>query len=219
MRNNGEDVHQGHLVHEMAEWLPKNGDRLFVPSDNGANLDPLCVTKSGKERSQVGRWELYADGFLQAADGLVDGTPGYQDALIYPILNLYRHHLELELKHVIRCCAGEREVLDQLSGKDLHSLSSLWHKMVEVYPRFGTWASPECTQACYDLVSEFDRHDPNSQASRYPLDRQERQTLLKLENVDLTIFKQGVHKISHYLSTVIEQLGSDRDWEEEMNSW
>src|SRR5713226_4648281 len=83
------------LAEEFADWLPKKGDRLFIPGLAGAVLDPLGMTAHGKPRNQTGRWRLYASGFLQAADQLVDGWKGlaYQDELIYPILSLYRHHL------------------------------------------------------------------------------------------------------------------------------
>ncbi len=47
----------------------------------------------------------------------------------------------------------------------------------------------------------------------------ENQTLARLDIVDLSTLKVGIHKISHYLGTIIEQIGDDRDQEAEMASW
>jgi hypothetical protein len=47
----------------------------------------------------------------------------------------------------------------------------------------------------------------------------ENQTLARLDIVDLPTLKVGIHKISHYLGTIIEQIGDDRDREAEMASW
>lgn len=69
------------------------------------------------------------------------------------------------------------------------------------------------------MLFEFDDHDPTSQGARYPIDRKGNQTLVRLERVDLQALKLGVHKISHYLSTIIEQIHADTEWESEMASW
>ena len=208
------------IARELADWMPNPGDRLFVATDTGARLDPLGLTARGEERHPAGRWQLYAGGFLSAADQLVDGCRdhAYEDELIYPILTLYRHHLELQLKYVLRCCPDCTENLRQwLCTK--HSLVALWNRLAEIYPRFSEWASAGCTTVCQELIAEFDEHDPKSQAGRYPVDRQERPTLTRLEIVDLQALRLGVHKVSHYLGTIIEQIGEDREWEAEMASW
>jgi hypothetical protein len=218
--NFGDGSSEANIAKEIADWLPKPGDRMFVASDTGVRLDPLGFSAYGGPRELTGRWQLYSGGFLSAGDRLVESCTGlpHEDELIYPIVNLYRHHLELELKYVLRCCPGCTEELKKwLIGT--HSLGTLWNKIAETYPRFGQWASPECTEASRHLILEFDVHDPKSQAGRYPVDQQGNQTLVRLEIVDLPTFKLGVHKISHFLGTIIEQIGEDREWEAEMNSW
>src|SRR5260370_6794126 len=87
---------------ELREWLPGPGDALIEDTSSAVRVDPLGYSEphSPAARSLIGRWDLYSDGFLHAGDRLVDGltaSPG-EDELLYPILYLYRHHLELELK-------------------------------------------------------------------------------------------------------------------------
>lgn len=222
-----EDKHFGDLRSEqlkierqLADWLPKAGDRLFIGSNTGAYVDPLGFSAPGGQRSLTGRWQLYSGGFLAGGDRLADGCRGlpHEDALVYPILSLYRHHLELELKYVLFCCPNCTEDVRQWL-RNKHCLRDLWDKVEELYPRLSVWASPECTGACRKLIYEFSEHDLNSQSSRYPIDKKGNQTLTRLEVVDLPTLKLGVHKISHYLGTIIEQIGEDRDWEAEMASW
>jgi hypothetical protein len=54
---------------------------------------------------------------------------------------------------------------------------------------------------------------------RHPIDKNGNPTLAGLELIDLQALALGVHKISHYLDAVMEQIGEDRDWESEMASW
>lgn len=208
------------IERELADWLPKPGDRLFVPTVTGAHLDPLGLTRPGQERPLTGRWKLYTAAFLGAADRLVEGCQGHacEDELIYPILTLYRHHLELQLKYVLRCSPNCTKKLRVRLCRE-HSLVALWKKLTEVYPAFSEWASVECTAACEGLIREFDEHDPTSQAGRYPFDKRGRPSLARLEAVDLETLRLGTHKISHYLGTVIEQIHQEREWEAEMASW
>ncbi len=178
------------LEEEMRERLPSPGDRLFVETVGAALLDPLGLSAPGEQRSPIGKWDLYADGFLHAADRIVDSWAGqpWEDEFIYPILALYRHHLELLLKLVIRSAPGfTDEVRDWLYKT--HELDKLWSKLEEVYRDSHLWASKECTEACAELIKELSKHDPKSYAARYPIDRQERQTLEQLRAIDLRILR------------------------------
>jgi len=196
---------------ELRNRLPSTGDRLFVETLGGAVLDPLGLSAPGEQRSPIGRWGLYADGFLHAADRIVESWAGqpWEDELIYPILALYRHHLELQLKLVIRSSPGFTDELREWLYRT-HELDKLWNKLEEVYPESHSWASRECTGACAEPLKELSEHDPKSMAAHYPVDRQERQTLEQLRAIDLRILKRGVHKISHYLGTIIESIHLER---------
>ena len=210
------DGEESQIATEARDWLPKKGDRVFVATNEGCRLDPLGFTGYGEPRNPTGRWQLYASGFLSAADRLVESYMGcaHEDEFIYPILSLYRHHLELELKYVLRCCPAYYEDLEEWLTKE-HGLCALWRKIAELYPRFGEWTSKDCTDGCECLITEFDEHDPNSQAGRYPQDRRGNQTLGRLEIVGLKELKLGAGKVSHYLATITEQIAEDRDSETE----
>ena len=97
---------------ELLDWepsFPKVGDTLFQPSASGACVDPIGSSSPIDQQrpSPGGRWGLYTIGFLKAGDRLVDSLkpdematpPGA--ALLYPVLFLYRHYVELELKGIL----------------------------------------------------------------------------------------------------------------------
>lgn len=119
------------------------------------------------------------------------------------------------LKLVIRSAPGFTDkVRNWLYDTD--ELDKLWKKLEEDSHR---WAAKECTQACAKLIEQFSEYDPKSIAVRYPFDKQEKQTLEQLRAIDFRILKQGVHKISHYLETIIESIHQDAEWRSEVASW
>ena len=191
------------------EWFPRSGDRLFTESDRAASVDCTGYSNpfSNEPRSPIGRWGLYTDGFLIAGDRLVEGFTGTapEDALIYPVLALYRHHLELELKGLVRQAlnysVADKANIERGRGElsNTHGLKALWNMLQMHFPQSKDWAIPEQHAAFEALLFEFDEHDPNSQAARYPWDKKECQTLTRLRRIDLPAVKASIHKMSNYL--------------------
>lgn len=100
---------------------PERGDKLIDHS-----------RKQGEKRLfaawMIGQWHWYPDAYKQAADKLVDQIEGHshEDRLIFPIIFLYRHFVELKIKEIII-------QLDRLSGTQIaekqfkkHQLMPLW---------------------------------------------------------------------------------------------
>src|SRR3989338_10138071 len=76
---------------------PSADDRLFTTQEDWWNNACLNWCHDG--------WSLYASGYKDAADFLVQRTEETkvgQDSLVYPVLFLYRQYLELEIKDLIR---------------------------------------------------------------------------------------------------------------------
>jgi hypothetical protein len=205
---------------QLRDWelsFPKAGDLMFVASASGAHVDPLkFADPTGlNERQLMGRWSLYAIGFREAADRLVNGlqademasTPGA--ALVYPILFCYRHYLELDLKGLISSVLWWSYAFSDIDQDTLqkgekraskeHRLKTLWETLKKLHPGCDAWAADQDRNAFEALLFEVDRHDPSSQAARYPIDIRGNQTLAALTVVDVGIVKAGVHKIARYL--------------------
>jgi hypothetical protein len=209
------------LMHEFEDWFPTLGDKIVVSGRSGMRVDPLGFSDPIRpgERALFGRWDLYADGFKEAADRLVAGirendratTPGA--ALIYPILFCYRHSLELQLKVLISSIEEwsfalltkeEKETHKHQKRRNVHGLRALWERL-QGLPRFDdSWASEQEREAFLKLLLELDGHDRESQAARYPIDRSDKQTLLNLTHIELNSLKTGMQKISRYLAETQE---------------
>ena len=75
---------------------------------------------------------IYQDGYRQAALHLVEylcDKGNEQDFLVYPIIYLYRHHIELTLKSIIRTAYSlldEAVIGNRSDPLTQHDLSKLW---------------------------------------------------------------------------------------------
>ncbi|MEK7981452.1 hypothetical protein N5I81_028340 (plasmid) [Klebsiella michiganensis] len=72
----------------------------------------------------------YTEGYRRAADILIkhiDESGRDQDFLVYPVLFLYRHHIELLIKQIVGLALvlSEEPDTDQYK-KDNHNLNTLW---------------------------------------------------------------------------------------------
>ncbi len=215
------------IVREYYDSFPKEGDKLFVESDSGARLDALGTPTPESPRSIAGRRGLYSEGYLLAGDRLVDSLTAapHEDALVYPILYLYRHNIELELKELLSyflCSlsgfegAKLEEKLRELG--ETHSLQGLWMRIEGHFPKWNEGSPVEAQQAFRRLLYELDDHDPTGEAGRYETDRKGNQTLARLRIVDLGKLKQGIHKIFNYLGLVSEGIRREAGWRSEMAS-
>ncbi|MCH8318510.1 MAG: hypothetical protein IIA88_08445 [Bacteroidetes bacterium] len=86
------------------------------------------------------KWDLYAEGYKLAAELLfekVSEAKSNQDYLVYPIVFLTRHYIELRLKEII---LKGKKLLDKKKEKPPthHDLSSLWFEceklIIEIWP-------------------------------------------------------------------------------------
>src|SRR5580700_1750778 len=79
--------------------LPRKGDQLFL-GDLRDWMNNACLNVMGN-----GDAFAYKAGYLRGAEVLIEyvGESGRdQDFLVYQIIFLYRHHIELMLKRIIR---------------------------------------------------------------------------------------------------------------------
>ncbi len=125
-------------------------------------------------------WNLYASGYLETADSIVDGllngSISYRkiDLLIYPSVFLYRHHFELRIKQLyFKVCKfwGSQPNL-----RRTHTLLEIWEdfkeKILEAAEKF---EMSEQTQEYMGIVEsklqQFAELDPSSMAFRYPIEK------------------------------------------------
>jgi hypothetical protein len=149
---------------------PRAADVLFGPSEDF------------EVNACISHWievdYVYTSGFRRAGLRLaqhVCETGSDQDFLIYPIVYLYRHHVELVLKAIIRCAS---RLLDrELSQQDLKTLGR--HSLAELWQAARPLLNPVCElvpnppfpaadlEGVDSYIHQIHEHDPDGQRFRY----------------------------------------------------
>ena len=108
---------------------------------NSNNYDIDEDNKSIYDDSELSRytafidpnWYVYETGYKDAADSLIDSAihlgPNF---MVYPIMFLYRHYLEIQLKSILLTFQEYLEMPLKLPEKNLHDLQHLWNEVLKL---------------------------------------------------------------------------------------
>ena len=183
--------------------------KLFASAHDGQNN---AVVNYSPER-----WYMYATGYREAADQLVEQAitvHHHLDVLVYPIVFLYRQYLELRLKEII--LQGNLLLDHHVSVPATHELDALWvsaqRVVKEVWPNADDREGLEGIDA---VVQELAAVDPQSMAFRYPVDKKTRKPLIRpsITHINLRNFRDVLREVSSLLdgaSTGITEYLSDK---------
>jgi hypothetical protein len=159
---------------------------------------------------------LYAFGYKEAADVLVRNIVkrnAGQDLLVYPVMFLYRHYLELEIKNLIFLCNHYQDNTANFST--IHGIDQLWgtcNKLLsEIFPNESITERKETTR----LINEFSKIDSNSMAFRYPHNKDGKTPLLNISKINLHNVQDVMEKISNLFSGAEAQIGEYLSFKEE----
>ncbi len=157
--------------------------------------DSDSLFTSGKHIVRIGfdhwfddAWARYQEGYFVAALALIDqqlaANDGERQWLVYPILFLSRHHLELSLKSLIleavasfTPCrqidkAGAVTLLVRpLDIANEHNLIKLWDRLVGIIAANRRRPMIDDTDAIRKILAEFTELDPTSTGTRYGLQK------------------------------------------------
>jgi hypothetical protein len=142
----------------------------------------------------------YADGYKEAADAVVEHALEHQyhlDTFVYPILFLYRHHLELRLKELIQnggFLLGRRTKVP----RD-HRLDNLWAPCRRILEK--AWPESRAELKSIDrCIREFSRVDPSSEAFRYSRTKCGKKTLEGITHVNLRYVRDVMAEVTGLLN-------------------
>lgn len=195
-------------------------DRLFEGDSADWQLN-ACISHWGETGY------AYKAGFRKAALDIVVkvcAEPVDQDLVIYPIVYLYRHHIELVLKDTIRLgCHFLQKPLTNSQERKLgyHDLSALWKILRPML-------DPVCQAAGADLLPQEDMegldsyflqinaHDHDGQSFRYARTRELKRTLgPELRLINIRSFAINMEKLADYLEGIERWLAQMIDGREE----
>lgn len=147
----------------------RKGDQLFQ-SDLS---DPTGNVRLGS------RPDAYTLGYRRSAEHLVQDILANQregDYLVYPVVFLYRHHIELALKRIISCVpwALKRDltVHEKSHLTRNHRLEIIWGDLEPIFADICeavNWSKPEAgdLEGVRDYIRQLSEVDPSSQSFRY----------------------------------------------------
>jgi hypothetical protein len=164
------------------------------------------------------KWDTYAEGYKCAGDIAVQyviDNNWYQDFLVYPIVFLYRHYLELRLKDLYFVSS---RLLDQdIDIPTNHNLLLCWDRVRSNIEQVWTDAGTKhALSKIEDRLKELNNVDVRSDAFRYPEDKQKKPTLAGLAHVNLKHLKEVVQGIANVLDGSSIGIGEYLDAKNEM---
>jgi len=151
---------------EQAELRPYG---YLSPGDSVRAEGEACVTIGGSEDSLDYRRVKYEEGYYRAATVLIEWAADRAEAawIVYPILFVARHALELTLKKLIV------EILSPVPenvGSE-HNISELWRMLLNHIQEHHGYAVPRNAGRITKVVEQLTEIDPKSMSSRYAMDK------------------------------------------------
>jgi hypothetical protein len=143
-----------------------------------------------------------AKGYRQAAELLtkaLSNNAGHLDYLVYPMVFLWRHYLELMLKVLRERLGGP--------GQLHHRLNPLWKDCRRLLTGPRIEVSAELLELIERRVTEFDDFDPDSMVFRYTKDKAGNNIVPgHRKHVDLGILHQQMTRLGDLLEDLCELL-------------
>jgi hypothetical protein len=178
----------------LVEW-PRPGEVLFTdsPTDGRNNA---CLNFGADF------WTGYARGYRKGGRILTDWVIERgrdHDYLVYPIVFMYHHHLELSMKELIR--KGEQLLGSGDDFKPDHNLSRQWIHCRRVIEQVYSDAIPEVLDAIGQQLSQLTALDSQLAAFRYPYERDGQTPSLPAEfrRFNLRHFAECIERVSDVL--------------------
>ena len=178
--------------------FPNSTDKLFNEFNDDHRHNAII-------RAGMSKFFLFSDSYKSAAIKLfeqLDGSAFSANTLVYPIVYLCRHFIELRLKELIS--GVNYSITEKYSFPDGHNLESLWNTYKSLIPKAGKSFVPEVVTLANteNLIKEFNLVDPNSMCFRYPVDKtSDRNPSLSMTNLDLENFRKTMQKLFNFFDT------------------
>ncbi len=175
--------------------------------------------------SPRGDFGVFAKGYTLAANRLVSfllEAPRFSDYEAYPLVFLYRHALELALKHVIYSSVKLAlfKYLDNVNqglqnSHDLRRLSQIVESLLaHLFPEDEKLCQvvATVTETCH----EFSEIDPRSDGYRYPIDSKGQRSTKRHQMVNLRAFADRMSSVLEDLNTIHFGLNIETDAAQEV---
>lgn len=203
---------------------PRKGDVLFR-GDLPDWHNNACLNGTGQ-----GDPVAYVEGYRRGAEILVhfvNDNACDQDFLVYPILFLYRHHLELAMKRIISRLPRllNRDLTSHEAGQlSRHSLNGLWmtlKPMVSLIYKAVEWppAKSEDIAGADDYIRQLSEVDPGSESFRYAFGKSGKTNMPEgLDRINMRHFAVTISRLIQYIDDIDTATSLVSEWQDDMEA-
>lgn len=164
---------------------------------------------------------FYENGYRMAAEKLAVDYEKLQvqekDSLIFPIIFLYRQHIELSLKRIIRQMDLKLGFNRTDKILERHKLLDLWDEANKCYSNFIqkdsislVFTNSSVTKE-RDIVNDFNKFDEDSFSFRYSTDKKGNDNLEGIDYISLNNFQAQISLVLGHIEKVIETIAHTDD--------
>ncbi|AXT63242.1 hypothetical protein D1816_23800 [Aquimarina sp. AD10] len=156
----------------------------------------------------IDKWLFYAEGYKIASE-LIEKelikTLKDRDSLIYPLMYLNRHYLELKLKEII---VEGNYILDNkhFMPKGGHDLMTLWIESQRVLVKVWRGEYDKPSVRISNKIKEFHKADLKSDGFRYPVNKEGEDNLIEFQRIDFKSFINEFSEVKEYMEEITDGL-------------
>lgn len=146
------------------------------------------------------QWHLYAEGYRDAAEQLYatwQASKGCPDYIIFPMVFLYRHYVELRLKELLQAADSLLELPRDWQCD--HNLDYLWNLLRPRLAQISPSEPDRDSQNAGRLIAELSARDKTSFAFRYPVDKSGNSNTRDLDHLDVDNFVRAMRQLAAFL--------------------
>lgn len=158
---------------------------------------------------------------------VVAGSGNDKNLLVYPIIFLYQHHLELAFKRIMRRVPSllSRDLTrDEQCHLDKHRLDSLWQDLkpmfTEILEAVG-WKRPDQAdiEGVDDYIRQLSKVDPDGFSWRYAHSKKLSRLLPKdLTPINLRHFAEMIDRLVTYVDLIDTATSVVEEWQDDMEA-
>jgi hypothetical protein len=188
---------------------PKPGSSILAVRRNGHGC--ACL------RWAQGQWYGYEEGYRRAAHVLYEhiaATSTGMDTLVFPLIYLWRHAIELQLKKVIANGRRLRDVVPHIPKT--HDLVRLWKLAQTEITALDEAVIPE-TEVVDHVLDELQQLDPEATGFRHPEDNKGQPNLTSPPSLlDLDNVQEILTDVHTFLECANAEISQRLEWMHEM---
>jgi len=196
---------------EIEYKLPKNGDQLFKSGEDWWHDAYIGLTEQ--------EWDVYAIGYKMAGDLIVQHMENIEkNNLVFPIVFLYRHYIELRLKEIINNGYLLLNIKNdnQIHYMKEHNIDKLWNETKNIIRKALQDQAKHYVEALNKLIKEYSKIDPGSYCFRYPIDTKGVPLKFDISHINLRNLSEVIEGMANLLDEVSIGISENLGFKSEM---